>query len=173
MPCDPSSATYADNEKSAQSKSTYDRDNPQREGRIVNLSNMWFRDVTEIPPLHQEDSSYKYIDEEQTDDSIESNMIMNDDDDGKQNDLMDAGVTKAKITAMDRKIINAESKIALSFANVTSSLRESKTNDKKLAKMWGIGIDKAKKVVSTTTQRAVRNVVQPLSRQFRIRQSLF
>ena len=98
---------------------------------------------------------------------------MNDDDDGKQNDLMDAGVTKAKITAMDRKIINAESKIALSFANVTSSLREPKTNDKKLAKMWGIGIDKAKKVVSTTTQRAVRNVLQPLSRQFRIRQSLF
>ena len=38
--------------------------------------------------------------------------------------------------------------------------------------MWGIGIDKAKKVVSPTTQRAVHNVLQTLSRRFRTRQSL-
>ena len=39
--------------------------------------------------------------------------------------------------------------------------------------MWGIGIDKAKKVVSMTTQKPVRNVSQPLSRKLRTRQSLF
>ena len=39
--------------------------------------------------------------------------------------------------------------------------------------MWGIGIDKAKKVVSMTTQKSVRNVSQPLSRKLRTRQSLF
>ena len=58
------------------------------------------------------------------------------------------------------------------FANVTLPLRELKTNAQKLARMWGIGIDKAKKVISMTTQRAVCNVLQPLSRRFRTQQSL-
>ena len=99
---------------------------------------MWFRDVTEIPPLHQEDSSYKYIDEEQTDDSIESNMSINDDDNGNQNDCLNAVVTKAKIVGMDRKRINAVPKIALYLANSTSLLREPKTNTQNLAHMWVI-----------------------------------
>ena len=92
-------------------------------------------------------------------------MSMNDDDDGKQNDHLNPVVTKSKISAMDRKQINAVSKTASSFANGTSSLREPKTNAQKLARMWGIGIYKAKKFISTTTQRAVHNVSQPLSRR--------
>ena len=76
---------------------------------------------------------------------------------------MNAVVTKANIAAMDGKIINAVSKIYSSLANVTLSLIEPKTNAQKLAQMWGIGIYKTKKVVSTTTQRAVRNVSHPLS----------
>ena len=100
-------------------------------------------------------------------------MSMNYYDNGKQNDRLNAIVAKAKISAMDRKIINALSNIASYFANFTSPLIYPKTNAQKLAQMWGIGIYKAKKVVSTTTQRAVCNVSHPLSRQFRTRQSLF
>ena len=74
---------------------------------------------------------------------------------------------------MDRKRTNAVSKIASSFANFTSFLREPKTNAQKIYQMCGIGIDKSKKFVSTTTQRSVCNVSQPLSQQFRTRQSLF
>ena len=123
--------------------------------------------------LHQEDSLYKDNDEYQTDDSIESNMSMDDDDNGKKNDRLNAVVTKANISAMDRKLINNISNIASHFANVTLSLREPKTNAQKIYQMCGIGIDKSKKFVSTTTQRSVCNVSQPLSQQFRTRQSLF
>ena len=76
---------------------------------------------------------------------------------------MNAVVTKANIAAMDGKIINAVSKIYSSLANVTLLLIEPKTNAQKLAQMWGIGIYKTKKVVSTTTQRSVCNVSHPLS----------
>ena len=100
-------------------------------------------------------------------------MSMNDDDNGKQNDRLNAVVTKAKIADTDRKRINAVSKIASSFANVTLLLIEPKTNDQKLAQIRGIGIGKAKKFVYMTTQRAVCNVLQPLSRRFRTHQSLF
>ena len=100
-------------------------------------------------------------------------MRMNDDDNGNQNYCLKAVVTKLNIAAMDRKEINAVSKIASYFVNVTLSLRETKTNAQKLAQMWGIGIDKAKKVVSTKIQRAVCKVSQPLSRRLRTRQSLF
>ena len=92
---------------------------------------------------------------------------MNDDDNGEQNDHFNAVVTKANITDMYGKRINAVSNISSYFANFASSLREPKTNAQKLAQMWGIGIDQASKVVSTTAQRAVRNVFQPLSRGFR------
>ena len=90
-------------------------------------------------------------------------MSMNDDENSKQNDRLNAVATKANIAAMDRKRINTVSKIASYFANVTSLLRDPKTNTQKLAQMWGIGIDKAKEVVSTKTQRAVHNVLQSLS----------
>ena len=100
-------------------------------------------------------------------------MSMNDDYNGEQNDCLNAVVTKVEIAAMDRERINDVSKIASSFENVTALLREPNNNAQKLAQMWGIGIDKANKVVSTTTQRAVCNVSQPLSRRFRTRQSLF
>ena len=49
-----SSVTHAGNEKSAQSKSTYDIVKPQWDNRIVNLSALWCRDVTELIPLYQE-----------------------------------------------------------------------------------------------------------------------
>ena len=49
-------------------------------------------------------------------------MSMNDDDDGERSDRLNAVVTEAKITAMDSKQINALSKIASSFVNVTTSL---------------------------------------------------
>ena len=55
---------------------------------------------------------------------------------GKQNDRLNAIVAKAKISAMDRKIINALSNIASYFANFTSPLRYPKTNAQKLAQMW-------------------------------------
>ena len=111
--------------------------------------------------MYQEDSSYEDIDEYQTADSIDSNMRMNDDDDGKLNDCLKAIVTNAMITAMDRKRSNAVFNIASSLENVTLSQREPKTNSQKIARMWGIGIDKAKKVISTTNQRAVCNILWP------------
>ena len=89
--------------KSAQSKSAYGRAKPQQDNWIINLSILWCLDVTELLPLHQEDSLYKDSDEEQTDESIESNMSINYDEDGEQNDCLNAVVTKVKITAMDRK----------------------------------------------------------------------
>ena len=67
---------------------------------------MWCQDVTKLLPFHQEDSMYKDSDEDQTDDSIESDIIMNDDDISEQNERLKEVVTKAKITAMDRKRIN-------------------------------------------------------------------
>ena len=88
--------------------------------------------------MQQEESFYEDSNEDQTDESIESNMIMNDDDNSEQNDSLNAVVTNAKIADMDRKRINAMSKIASSFANVTSLLRDLKTNAHKLAQMWGI-----------------------------------
>ena len=98
---------------------------------------------------------YADSDEDETDESIESIMSMNNDDNGEQNYHLNAVVTMANIAAMDRKTINAVSKIASSFANVTSLLRDPKTNAHKLVQILGIGIYKTKKVVSMTTQRAV------------------
>ena len=60
-------------------------------------------------------------------------MGMSDDDNGEQNNFLNSVVTKAKIAAMYRKLINAVSKIVSSLARVTSSLRKPKTNDQKLA----------------------------------------
>ena len=65
-------------------------------------------------------------------------MSMKDDDNGEQNYHFNAFVTKDKIAAMDRKRINTVYKIASSFANFTSSLRDPKTNSQKLSHMWGI-----------------------------------
>ena len=99
--------THTGNEKASQSKSLYDRAKPQRDDQIVNLSTLWCQDVTEILLLCQEYLFYKDSDEDQTDKSIESNMSMNDDNNGEQKDCLNAVVTKAKIADMDRKIINA------------------------------------------------------------------
>ena len=51
-------------------------------------------------------------------------------------------------------------------------LIEPNTNAQKLAQMWVIRIDKAKKVVSTTTQREFCNELHPLSQRLRTRHSL-
>ena len=66
--------------------------------------------------------AYEDSDEYHTYEYIESHMSMNDDDDGERSDRLNAVVTKAKITAMDSTQINALSKIASSFVNVTTSL---------------------------------------------------
>ena len=59
---------------------------------------------------------------------LNQHMSMNDDDNGEQDDGLNTVVTKAKVAEMDRKRLNSVSKIALSFENVTSSLREPKAN---------------------------------------------
>ena len=111
FPWDPLSATHAGNEEASQSKSTYNRVKPQRDDLIVNLSNLWWRDVTLLTQLHQEDSLYKDSDEYQTTNSIESSISMNGDDDGERNYHLNAVVTKARILEMYRKLINYLSNI--------------------------------------------------------------
>ena len=65
-------------------------------------------------------------------------MSMNDDGNGEQNYRLNEVVTRDNIATIDSKRINTVSKIASSFANFTSSLREPKTNDQNLAQMRGI-----------------------------------
>ena len=43
----------------------------------------------------------------------------------------------------------------------------------KVAQMWGIGVDCAKKRITVTTQNSVWYVTKPLTKQFRTRQVMF
>ena len=101
--------------------------------------------------------------------SSDSNMSVD-----SNNDIVKSSSSLKRITAKIKSIDSSRLRRVKAVASkaATSGKRQPIVNAEKLAKMWGIGIERAKKTVQETTQQAVRDVTKPLTRRFRTRKAL-
>ena len=194
---DPNSPEHAEEERRAQAQRDFtakDRvfltNEVPREGEVrrVNLSAMWTKstDAMLIEAMEALDDDDVYAPSETSsvagsDNSAYSGGSAEEDQEGTGcgekpvRYLKSVETVKSQVESAKKKLQKIRlsklkvTKQSLKVKNVKSTSRKPRVSAERLAKMWGIGLERAKATVQATTQNAVRDVTKPLTRRFRSR----